>query len=91
MTDASIRAAFAGAGDFISRTLNCGSYTLYAYAIDGLVSGGDMSDYVLKPISENLRGESMEELYAQALEQLTGKPVRERYIVFLNGRACVRL
>lgn len=67
MTDTSIRAAFAGAGDFISRTLNCGSYTLYAYAIDGLVSGGDMSDYVLKPISENLRGESMEELYAQAL------------------------
>ena len=31
------------------------------------------------------------ELYAQALEQLTGKPVRERYIVFLNGRATVRL
>ena len=67
MTDTSIRAAFEGSGDFISRTLNCGSYTLYAYAIDGLVSGGDMSDYVLKPISENLRGESMDELYAQAL------------------------
>ena len=31
------------------------------------------------------------ELYAQALEQLTGRPVREKYIVFLNGRACVRL
>ena len=31
------------------------------------------------------------ELYGQALEQLTGKPVQERYIVFLNGRAIVRL
>ena len=31
------------------------------------------------------------ELYAQALEKLTGRPVRERYVVFLNGRACVRL
>ncbi len=31
------------------------------------------------------------ELYAQALEKLTGRPVKEKYIVFLNGRACVRL
>ena len=31
------------------------------------------------------------ELYAQALETLTGRPVRERYVVFLNGRTCVRL
>ena len=31
------------------------------------------------------------ELYARALAQLTGRPVLERYVVFLNGRACVRL
>ena len=31
------------------------------------------------------------ELYARALETLTGRPVKERYVVFLNGRACVRL
>ena len=31
------------------------------------------------------------ELYAQALEQLTGRPVKDRYVVFLIGRACVRL
>ncbi len=31
------------------------------------------------------------ELYARALATLTGRPVRERYVVFLNGRACVRL
>ena len=63
MTDGEIRKQFAEADDFIVRTLRCGEYTLHAYAIDGLVSGGDMSEYILKPISENLRGGSMVELY----------------------------
>ena len=67
MTDGEIRKQFAEADDFIVRTLRCGEYTLYAYAIDGLVSGGDMSEYILKPISENLRGSSMGELYVKAL------------------------
>lgn len=31
------------------------------------------------------------ELYSKALETLTGRPVTEKYVVFLNGRACVRL
>ena len=31
------------------------------------------------------------ELYARALETLTGRPVKEKYVVLLNGRACVRL
>ena len=31
------------------------------------------------------------ELYAKALEKLTGQPVKEKYIVLLNGRACVKL
>ena len=31
------------------------------------------------------------ELYAKALETLTGRPVTEKYVVFLNGRACVKL
>ena len=31
------------------------------------------------------------ELYARALETLAGRPVMEKYIVFLNGRACVKL
>ena len=67
MTDAEIRQQFTQADDFIPRILHCGEYTLYAYAIDGLVSGGDMSEYILKPISENLRGGSMRELYDAAL------------------------
>lgn len=67
MTDAEIRQQFTQADDFIPRVLHCGEYTLYAYAIDGLVSGGDMSEYILKPISENLRGEDMTQLYDAAL------------------------
>ena len=31
------------------------------------------------------------ELYARALSQLTGRPVAEKYVVFLHGRACVKL
>lgn len=67
MTDAEIRSYFEQTGDFIVRNLRCCGMTLYAYAIDGLVSGGDMSEYVLKPISENLRAETMAELYEKAL------------------------
>ena len=67
MTDAEIRSLFGNSGDFIARELSCGGQTIYAYAVDGLVSGSEMSDYILKPISENLRGDTMEELYEAAL------------------------
>ncbi len=66
LTDQTISAIFAGAGDFIRRELRCGEFTLYAYAIDGLTSGGDISDFVFKPITEQLRGTSMQELYKNA-------------------------
>ena len=68
MTDANIRSIFDGAGDFNARELKSGQWTLYAYAIDGLTSGGDASEYVIKPIAEQLRGDSMESLYRQALQ-----------------------
>ena len=67
LTDENIRRIFENCGDFIYRPLKCGSYTLYIYAIDGLVSGGDISDYVIKPITEHLAGSSMEGLYQRAL------------------------
>ena len=67
MTDEQIHKQFDGAGDFIARELDCGNFTLYAYAIDGLISGADMSEYILKPISNNLKGNSMEQLYRNAL------------------------
>ncbi len=67
LTDENIRRIFQDAGDFVVRKLRCGSFTLYAYAIDGLTSGGDISDYVLKPIREVLSGDTMGSLYHQAM------------------------
>jgi len=66
LTDENIQAIFAGAGDFIRRSIHCGQWTLYAYAIDGLISGGDMSDYILKPITSHLSGDTMRALYDAA-------------------------
>lgn len=77
MTDESIRKLFDGASDFIARELDCSGFTLYAYAVDGLVSGGDMSEYVLKPISENLTGKTMQELYGAALRGAVYNSVAE--------------
>ena len=67
MNDATISAKFAGAGDFIRRELHCGQFTLYAYAIDGLVSSADAAENVFRPIARNLRGSAMAELYQDAL------------------------
>ena len=67
MTHEEIQSRFRGTGDFIVRELRCCGFDLYAYAVDGLVSGADMSNYVIKPIAQTLRGESMEELYRSAM------------------------
>ena len=67
LTDANIRAMFAGANDFIARELRCGPWVLYSYAIDGLTAGGDTSDFVIKPIAQQLAAGSMQELYRRAL------------------------
>ena len=67
VNDGNIRHIFRDAGDFIVRTLKCGRFPLYAYAIDGLTSGADTSEYVIRPISDHLRGDSIQELYTQAL------------------------
>ena len=67
LNDENIRRIFAGAGDFNTRSLQCGEFTLYAYAIDGLTSGADISEYVFQPIMELLTGKTVVELYNHAL------------------------
>ena len=67
LIDSDIRALFGGAGDFTVRELSCCGFTLYAYAIDGLTSGGDTSEYVFKPLVEHLSGETIQILYDCAL------------------------
>ena len=68
LTDGNIRAIFHGAGDFIVRPLHCGNFRLFLYAIDGLTSGGDISDYVVKPITGHLTADSITALYQHALQ-----------------------
>ena len=77
MTDREIRGQFPEVSDFIPRQLRCCGFTIYAYAIDGLVSGGDMSEYILKPIAEHLRGQTMGELYKKALHGAVYNSVAE--------------
>lgn len=67
LSDDHIREIFSGTADFIAREVSCAQFTLYAYAIDGLISSADASDYVLKPIAQQLTADHMETLYAQAL------------------------
>lgn len=92
ITERNIRAVFCGAADFYERSLRCGEFTLYAYAIDGLVSGGDISEYVLKPVAALLRGSSMQELYQNALSghiyNCVAKPcqdLRQVSLMLVNG------
>lgn len=68
MTDENISNIFRDAADFIRRELRCGEYTLYAYAIDGLIASAYASDYIFKPITQHLTGDSMQTLYHSAME-----------------------
>lgn len=77
LTDENIRKLFAGANDFIARELSCGPWNLQFYAIDGLVAGGDASDFVIKPISEQLSADTMEQLYHRALHGAVYNAVAE--------------
>lgn len=67
LNDENIRSIFQDAADFNTRVLRCGKFTLYAYAIDGLTSGGDISEYIFKPLMENLSGETPRKLYDEAM------------------------
>ena len=67
VNDENIRRIFQGAGDFIARDLTCCGITLHAYMIDGLVSGSDASEYIVRPISDHLQGQTAQELYQRAL------------------------
>ena len=60
-----IRAIFQNAGDFEERTVRTGGQTLTAFFLDGLTSGGDIAEYVVRPLTELAPGTAAE-LYARA-------------------------
>ena len=67
MTDMEIRNIFRGASDFEARTLRSGEAALYGYFVDGLVSGSFVSEYIYRPISQDLPAD-ISEAYRRALE-----------------------
>ena len=66
MTHESITALFGTTGDFLSRKLQCGGHTVYAYMIDGLIASATAGETILKPLSRLTAG-PMQELYDAAL------------------------
>ena len=64
MTDEAIRSMFEGAGDFETRQLRSGDQAIYAYYIDGLTSGGDIAEYIFKPVARELPGDVGEAYHA---------------------------
>ena len=67
MTDENIRGIFGGAADLVARELRCGQWTVYYYAIDGIIAASAASDYVIKPLTA-LQADSMQTLYRFALQ-----------------------
>lgn len=67
MTDKNISNIFRDAADFVRRELRCGEFRLYAYAIDGLVAAAYASDYIFKPITQHLQGDTVVALYQHAV------------------------
>ncbi len=68
MSDENVSNIFRDAADFVRRELRCGPHKLYAYAIDGLIAAAYASDYIFKPIIQNLRADSMQMLYRHAMD-----------------------
>lgn len=68
LNDENISCIFRDAADFMRRKLHCAGFTLYAYAIDGLIASAYASDYIFKPITQHLTGDTMTALYQRALD-----------------------
>lgn len=96
MTDKNITAIFEGAADLNRRVIRVGGHTLYLYAIDGLTSGGDISQFVVKPLMRDSFGGTMQELYTRALNStvynsvaVACKDLNDVALKLVNGFAVV--
>ena len=66
LTAAAIEAAFGETGDFVAREVEAAGWRLRLYFIDGLVTGGTISEYVLRPLAQALTGATMGQLVERA-------------------------
>ena len=67
LTHKNICDTFVQCDDFVVRQLQCRGHTLYTYAIDGLVASSNASQYVIRPITDHLTGDSIQELFQNAM------------------------
>ena len=67
LTDEKICAQFADSSDLIRRELLCGGQKLIVYALDGLVSGNAVSEYVITPLTARKDQMELPDRYRQAL------------------------
>lgn len=97
ISDENIRRIFAQAADLNVRCLQCGQYYIYVYAIDGLTSSRDISEYIIKPLLDNPEGASAQDHYDRALYRVVvnavAKPCEDLQDVasFLVNGFCVVL
>lgn len=80
MTDAMIRSLFEGAEDFEARVLRRGDAELYGYFVDGLVTGSAVSQYIYRPIVQDLPGDTREAYdlaLAGAVYNAVAKPCKD--------------
>ena len=64
---ANVEKIFADAADFMVRPLKLDGASATAYFIDGLTSGSEIAEYVLRPMAQTLTGPA-EEMYGQCLD-----------------------
>ena len=61
-----IEAIFGGAADFCRREVRAGGLTLTALFLDGMTSGSEIAELILRPLAEHLRADTAEAGYEQA-------------------------
>ena len=61
-----IRAIFENAADFEEHTVIAGGQTLVVFFIDGLTSGSEIADFVIRPLRRSVREGSMADVLEQA-------------------------
>ena len=96
ISDENLQAIFGETGDLNRRELRLGAHTLYIYAIDGLTAGGDISEFVIKPLMQDTLGGTLEEIYDRALHRTVynsvAKPCKDLntvLLMLLNGFSVV--
>lgn len=63
-----VREVFGGADDLEERTVRVGDLSLAVFFIDGLTAGGDIAEYVIRPLRQNLLSGPPEQMLRCCLE-----------------------